>query len=212
EGAIFVTESVSDLVHVDLLEDKGATFTAHRHRKDKEFLASTDAWARPVNLYVGPDGALYVIDYYRRIIEHPEWMSDEAIAAGGLSDGVNMGRIYRVSPADAPGADWPSGSKLGTASVAESVATLASKNSWWRLHAQRLLVDRKDTSAVPLLESLLGQDSSRYGRLHALWTLEGLGALKPQHVIRGLHDPEGAIRENAIRLAENELREETGDD
>src|SRR5690606_41079291 len=104
-------------------------------------------------MYIGPDGALYVLDYYRRIIEHPEWMSDEAIAAGGLSDGIDMGRIYRVSPVDAPGAGWTRGLKLGTASVAELVATLATKNSWWRLHAQRLLVDRKDASAVPLLEN-----------------------------------------------------------
>ncbi|MEX0882040.1 MAG: PVC-type heme-binding CxxCH protein, partial [Cyclobacteriaceae bacterium] len=84
--AVFVAESVSNLVHVDILEEKGASFVAKRHRDNKEFLASKDSWSRPVNMYVGPDGGLYVLDYYRRIIEHPEWMSDEAVEEGGLYD------------------------------------------------------------------------------------------------------------------------------
>jgi putative membrane-bound dehydrogenase-like protein len=108
-NVVFVAESVSNLVHVDILEDSGATFVARRHRANKEFLASKDSWCRPVNMYVGPDGALYVLDYYRRIIEHPEWMSDEAVAAGGLYDGHDKGRIYRITPEGTENPAWTTG-------------------------------------------------------------------------------------------------------
>ena len=77
EGAAFVAEPVHNLVHRDVVAPKGSTFVASRGRRDMEFLASTDSWFRPVNLYVGPDAALYVIDYYRPYIEHPEWGSSD---------------------------------------------------------------------------------------------------------------------------------------
>jgi putative membrane-bound dehydrogenase-like protein len=91
---VFVAEPVSNLVHVDQLKDKGASFTASRLQPYKEFLASTDARFRPVNMYIGPDGALYVVDYYRLIIEHPEWMSEEVVNSGKLYDDSNKGRIH----------------------------------------------------------------------------------------------------------------------
>ncbi|GAB3278856.1 c-type cytochrome [Larkinella harenae] len=201
-NAVFVTESVSNLVHVDLLKDKGASFVASRHHNNKEFLASTDSWFRPVNMYVGPDGALYVLDYYRQIIEHPEWMSDEAIQAGGLYNGKDKGRIYRISPKGAKRADWTTGLKLGDASRAELVEKLTHANQWWRLHAQRLLVDRNDVKSVPSLEALAQHPTLPLGRLHALWTLEGMGQLKPTLIERALRDSVAGVRQNAIKLAE----------
>ena len=98
DAACFVAEPVSNLVHVDRLQDSGATFVASRIQPNKEFLASTDAWFRPVNMYTGPDGALYVVDYYRQIIEHPEWMGEEVIKSGELYNGHDKGRIYRITP------------------------------------------------------------------------------------------------------------------
>ncbi len=74
-GVSFVNEPVHNLVHRDVLRDSGSTFVASRARDGVEFLASTDPWFRPVNLTVGPDGALYLLDYYREVIEHPEWTS-----------------------------------------------------------------------------------------------------------------------------------------
>ena len=101
EGAAFVAEPVHNLVHRDVVAPKGSTFVASRGRRDMEFLASTDSWFRPVNLYVGPDAALYVIDYYRPYIEHPEWgSSDLQKNPGVLSTGKDRGRIYRVVAAD----------------------------------------------------------------------------------------------------------------
>ena len=94
----FIAEPVSNIVHADHITEKGATFTASRVYQKKEFLASTDGWFRPVQFYIGPDGALYVIDYYRQIIEHPEWMSEDVNKSGALYNGSDKGRIYRVTP------------------------------------------------------------------------------------------------------------------
>ncbi len=206
KNVTFICESVSNLVHVDKQRDSGATFVSSRvGRPQKEFLASRDAWFRPVNTYVGPDGALYVVDYYRQIIEHPEWMSEEAVKAGGLYNGKDMGRIYRITPTDAKPADWIKGLKLGDATSAELVQKLSDPNIWWRLNAQRLLMDRQDKSVVPALIELTKNTASAEGRLHALWSLEGLDELKPEIVKQALKDPVAGIRENAIRLAEIHL-------
>ena len=205
KNVTFIAEPVYNLVHVDLLKDSGASFTASRILEHKEFLSSTDAWARPVNFYVGPDGALYVLDYYRKVIESPEWMSDEAIAAGGLYDGSDKGRIYRITPTDAKSAEWTKGLKLGDASDDELIEQLANKNNWWRLNAQRLLVDRSDKKSIQGLIRMANNTSSELGRLHALWTLEGMGALDPSVIVEALKDPVSGIRENAIRLAELHL-------
>ncbi len=201
----FVTESVSNLVHVDRLRDTGASFTASRILERKDFLTSTDSWFRPVNMYVGPDGALYVVDYYRQIIEHPEWMGDEVIESGELYNGTDKGRIYRISRKDAGPADWTRNLKLGDATAAELVEKLASSNSWWRMNAQRLLVDRGGQEALPALEEMAVRAGSPFGRLHALWTLDGLSALRPGLIIQALKDSVAGVRENAIRMAEHHL-------
>lgn len=207
----FVSESVSNLVHVDKIKDSGAVFvSSHVGRPRKEFLASTDFWFRPVNNYIGPDGALYVVDYYRQIIEHPEWMSDEAIAAGGLYNGKDMGRIYRITPKDAKGPEWTKGLKLGDASGSELVKSLASPNIWWRTNAQRLLVDRADKSVVPDLINMVNSSPVGEGRLHALWTLEGLAALQTAQIEKALKDSVAGVRENAIKLAEIHMQSDTG--
>jgi putative membrane-bound dehydrogenase-like protein len=200
----FIAEPVSNLMHVDVLTDSGASFRASRILQNKEFLSSTDAWSRPVNMYVGPDGALYVLDYYRRVIESPEWMSEEAIKRGGLYDGLGKGRIFKITPTNARPADWIKGLKLGDASNEELVKTLANSNYWWRLNAQRLLVDRGSREAVPKLIEMTGNNSAM-GRLHSLWTLEGLGELKLQQILLALKDSVAGIRENAIKLAELHL-------
>jgi putative membrane-bound dehydrogenase-like protein len=201
----FVAESVSNLVHVDVLSPKGATFTASRQHTDREFFASKDSWSRPVNMYVGPDGALYILDYYRRIIEHPEWMSDDAVAEGGLYDGHDMGRIWRITPTDAAKASWTRGVSLGDASGKELVDHLKNRNSWWRQHAQRLLVDRNDLTVVEDLIALAKDTENSLGSLHALWTLQGMGQLTVESIVSALKAKESGLRENGIRLAELNL-------
>ena len=201
-GSLFVAEPVHNLAHQDLISDAGATDVAKRAHPDVEFLASTDAWFRPVNFYAGPDGALYVMDFYRMVIEHPEWMSTEAQNSQDLTKGIDRGRIYRIVPDGNPA---PKPIKLGSASSAELVRELANPIIWWRRTAQRLLVDRKAVDAVSYLVRMVHQSPSPVGRLHALWTLEGLGKLQPAEIEVGLADREPGVRENAIILAELRL-------
>jgi putative membrane-bound dehydrogenase-like protein len=201
-GSLSVAEPVHNLAHQDLVTGASATFIAKRAHADVEFLASTDAWFRPVNFYVGPDGALYVMDFYRLVIEHPEWMSTEAQKSQDLTKGIDRGRIYRIVPDGAPA---PKPTKLGSASNIELVRELENPIVWWRRTAQRLLVDRKADDVAPNLVRLVHESQSAVGRLHALWTLDGLGKLGAPEIEAGLADPEPGVRENAIILAESRL-------
>ena len=104
----FVAEPVHNLVHRDVIEPDGGGFRARRGSEGREFLASTDAWFRPVSFYVGPDGALYVIDYYRKRIEHPEWTATEFQKnPAEFALGADRGRIYRIVP-DGPAVPYRS--------------------------------------------------------------------------------------------------------
>ena len=143
-------------MHRDVLTPKGATFAASRARADMEFLASQDSWFRPVNFYIGPDGALYVIDYYRPYIEHPEWASSDLQKSPEvLSTGKDRGRIYRVVATTGPAATRTTmRPKLGSATDAQLVEALGSSNIWWRRTAQRLLVHGKRRDAAPALVAL----------------------------------------------------------
>jgi putative membrane-bound dehydrogenase-like protein len=201
----FECEPVSNLIHVDRLKDNGATFTASRILDHKEFLASTDPWFRPVNLYSGPDGALYVVDYYREIIEHPEWMSAAAAKSDKLYNGHDLGRIYRISATEAAPASWTTHLDMRKSPDEELIEKLADPNVWWRLNAQRLLIDRKHTQAAPVLTQMFHHSKSPLGRLHAIWTLEGMHQLTPVLIEEALHDSSAGVRENAIKLAELHL-------
>ncbi len=200
-------EPAQNLVHRDVLVPSGVTYIAKRAHEGVEFLASTDPWFRPVNLYVGPEGAIYLLDYYRLVIEHPEWMATQTHHSPDLYKGADRGRIYRIAPeASLP---LPGNVHLGQLSDRELAAQLSSPNIWTRRTAQRLLVDRQSPQAVePLMQLLESGQSSPTARLHALWTLEGLHKLDPKLIMKALADPEPGVRENAIVLAESHLGSE----
>jgi putative membrane-bound dehydrogenase-like protein len=205
DQATFVAESVHNLVHADIVEPDGAVFRARRLNEDSEFLASRDSWFRPVQFYIGPDGALYVIDYYRRIIEHPQWMDDDIVAGQDLYESTQRGRIYRVVPEDMDSPGWVNNVNLGDMQAAELADHLESKNIWWRRNAQRLLVDRNDAEVLPVLIDLFNHSEEETARLHALWTLKGLGLLESDLIIKALRDESAGVRENAVKLAEQRL-------
>jgi putative membrane-bound dehydrogenase-like protein len=198
---VFVCDPANNLVHRDILIPHGATFVAQRAETDREFLASIDTWFRPVNLTIGPDGALYVVDFYREVIETPLSLPDD-IKKGLNLESRRRGRIWRIVPDKAKPGPRPA---LRKARSEELVQQLANPNSWWRLTAQRLLVERQDRSVVPALEKLARESKSAYGRAHGLWTLDGLGALPDELVIHALGDPLPEVREQALRLAEKPL-------
>ncbi|MFQ5929496.1 MAG: PVC-type heme-binding CxxCH protein [Acidobacteriota bacterium] len=211
-GAFFVCDPVHNVVHCDLLFPDGISFVAKRAQKEAEFVASTDSWFHPVFTTVGPDGALYVVDFYRKLVEHPEFIphADEQgfyVYQGVLSqadflEGHELGRIYRiVHTSRKPG----SKSQLHQAATSELVEQLSNSNMWWRITAQRLLVDRQDPSAIPALEDVARHAPSAEAYIHALWTLEGLGGLGSDLVARALENKNPKVREQAIRLAEKHL-------
>ncbi len=198
---VFVCDPANNLVHQDILVAHGATFIAKRAEADREFLASTDTWFRPVNLTIGPDGALYVVDFYREVIETPLSLPDD-IKKGLNLESRGRGRIWRILPKEAKRGPRPT---LGKASSNELVQHLAHPNSWWRLTAQRLLVERQDHAVIPELEKLARESRSEIGRAHALWTLDGLAALPDQLIIQAFSDSSPGVREQALRLAEKRI-------
>jgi putative membrane-bound dehydrogenase-like protein len=199
----FVCNSAGNLIHRRLLAQHGGTFVAMRADQDVDFVASTDNWFRPVNLLNAPDGTLHVIDMCREVVEHPWSLPDDIRTHLNLSNGRDRGRIYRLAP---PGFRRPAPPRLGSASVRELVATLENPNSWWRETAQRLLYQRQEKSAVPLLHQLARESRSPVARLHALGTLDGLGALEAADVAAALDAPVPGLREHALRLAEPRLK------
>jgi putative membrane-bound dehydrogenase-like protein len=200
DASTFVCDPVHNVVHRDVLAADGPTYTARRGHDGSEFLASTDSWFRPVFTTVGPDGALYVVDYHRQVVEHPEFAPEEIVDSIPYVPEAACGRIYRVVHESAQPARKPD---LTAAAAQELVAELSNPNLWWRITAQRLLVDRQDQSVAPALVELARDQNADFGRLHALWTLQGLGALDAALLQDALGDKIPAIREQALRLAED---------
>ncbi len=150
---IFISEPVHNLVHREIMRPDGLSFTSQRAagEEQSEFLSSTDNWFRPTQLKTGPDGALYVADMYRLVIEHPQWIPIEWQKKLDLRAGHDKGRLWRVAPVGTKLRAVPRLDKLTTA---ELVAALDSSNGWQRDLAQQLLIDRADPAAVPLLRRM----------------------------------------------------------
>jgi putative membrane-bound dehydrogenase-like protein len=197
----FVGDAGGNLVHLKILIPDGVGLKAQRPADEEkgEFLASSDTWFRPVQFANGPDAALYVIDMYREIIEHPWSLPDNIKKFLDLNSGNNRGRIYRIVP---DGFKRPKQPRLGKASTAELVSTLESHNGWHRDTASRLLYERQDKSAVPLLARLLTESKFPLARMHALHSLDGLGELKETDILAALDDVDEVVREHAIKLSE----------
>jgi putative membrane-bound dehydrogenase-like protein len=202
-GNSFTCEPAGNLVHHDILVESNVTFSAQRAYDDLEFLASPDNWCRPVNLANGPDGALYVCDMYRKTIEHPAYLPKETVAITDWKSGRDMGRIYRVVAADYK--TKTNKFDLTTASTKELCDLLENPNYWWRMTAQRLLLERQDKSAVAPLDRMYRTSKSSETRAHALWGLEGLGSLRDATIVLALSDSDHNVREQALLLAEPRL-------
>ena len=198
-GSIFIAESAQNLVQRQVLEPDGVTFRSQPARRGAEFLASADTWFRPVFITGGPDGALYVVDMYRKDIDHPAYVPEASRPLFDFAAGRTRGRIYRLAAKDRPPGRLAI--DLAGASAESLIARLAHPNAWWRDTAQRLLVERGDRSAAAPLRAL-ADSGPELARLHALWTMDALGLLEEEDVVRAMRDPVAPIRENALRIAE----------
>jgi putative membrane-bound dehydrogenase-like protein len=205
-NSAFVSEPVHNLVHRETIAAQGVTFTSHRAADEQtsEFLASSDNWFRPTMTRTGPDGALWVADMYRAVIEHPEWIPKDWQKRLDLRAGSDMGRIYRVYPVDRQPRAIPRLDKLDLAGL---VAALDSPNGWQRDMVQMMLVWKADKAAVPHLEKLVTECKNPQARLHALCTLDGLGALRPALLEKALADPHPGVRRHAVRLCEGRFND-----
>lgn len=209
-GNYFVCEAVSNLVHRDRLAGPGPVYTASRADAKKEFLASEDNWCSPVYLDAGPDGALYVVDMYRQIIEHagPDGGRDvpnvplEILNKYGLRAGSTMGRIYRVAPAGMAKTTRPRLSKADSKGLAEA---LGSADAWWRTTAQRLILEDPANADVATIRNVALASPHAPARVQALWTLEALGKLDGDAILTALKQPVAGVRENALRMAEGKF-------
>lgn len=199
-GQLFCCDPANNLIHRDVLVPKGATYSAQRADQDCEFLASTDNWFRPVHVTVGPDGAIYVADFYREVIETPLSLPEDMKKVLPLKT-QDRGRIWRIRPEGKYQAARPA---LGKADSLELVSKLAERNVWWRITAQRLLVERQDEDEMLFRDLASTVERNQYApaRVHALWTLHELAALPRATLLRCLKDPEPTVRSQALRVAE----------
>jgi mono/diheme cytochrome c family protein/glucose/arabinose dehydrogenase len=209
-GNAFITDSPTNLVHrLIVADDKTGRLTAKNGYPRGEFLASSDERFRPVNLFSAPDGTMYVVDMYRGVVQAGGIWSEYLttyIRKNELLMPVGYGRIWRVVYGTGATARGPRPA-LSKVTPQQLVATLSHPNGWWRDTAQRLLVERRDTSVTPALEALAASAPDWRTKLHALWTLAGTGALTPAIVEKALADRAGEVRAAAVRLSEPWLKE-----
>jgi putative membrane-bound dehydrogenase-like protein len=198
-GSAFVCEPTVHIVHEDIVTRlESPTYEATR-RDDAEFIAGTDLWFRPVHTRVGPDGAMYLLDFYNQAISHNDI---RGVAHGKGNAAIRPdrdhqhGRIWRIQHKQARHNEVPN---LASASSQELAGALQHPNAWVRETAQRLLAERNDPAIAPTLSSLL-TNRVTFVRLHALWTLHQLGALSETNLLTTLKDGHPAIQNNALRV------------
>lgn len=189
EKVMFICEPANNLVHREVLSYEGASIVSKRHPGDveSEFIASEDNWFRPSMARTGPDGALYVVDMYRLVLEHPEWIPAEIAKGIDLRAGEERGRVYRISKTGPP--------KGGT-TIHAPIEAMASENGWVRDTAQRLLIERNEVAAIPELKKLLG--AAPAVRVQAAFTLMQLGGMTSEEAFALIQPMRPLVRASAL--------------
>jgi mono/diheme cytochrome c family protein len=186
------------------VKNEGLTQVRNVHPRS-EFIRSLDPLFRPVDVETAPDGTLFIADMYRGIIEGGPWAREgtylrQKIAQYELEKVHGYGRVWRLAHESTP--RDRTRPRMLDETPAQLVAHLSHPNGWWRDTAQQLLVLRQDTSVVAALQKLVRTSPNALARIHALWTLEGLGALQASLVRELLEDHDPQIRVQAIRASE----------
>ena len=204
-GNAFIPEPSSNLVKRVIITEKDGLLTGTNAYEEKEFLTSTDERFRPVMTATGPDGALYIVDLYRGMLQHPGFLTHYLIAnikARKLETPINQGRIWRIVRDDQAA---PKTTKI-PAAVVDRVKLLTHPNGWVRDSAQRLLVESADVAAAAPLRTLLADaQAPATARLQALWSLDGLASARAEDVRLALKDTDAQVRAAAIRIAPAEM-------
>jgi mono/diheme cytochrome c family protein len=205
-GDLFFGEPVGRIVRrAKVVVSEGLTQLRNAYPKS-EFVRSTDPLFRPVNVHNAPDGSLIVVDMYTGIIQDAQFVGPESylrrkVQQYQLDKVHNLGRIWRITHSGTqPDRRQP---RMYSESAAQLVTHLGHPNGWWRDTAQKLLVLRQDRSVAPVLGQMARSDANRLARIHALWTLEGFGALDAPLVRELMKSPDPSIRIQAIRASES---------
>jgi len=204
-GGSVIPEAAGNLVRLNNTHTDGVDLEAENAFGEREWVASTDERFRPVCSRTGPDGAVYICDLYRGIIEHVIYMMpylQHQILSRGLDKPAGLGRIYRIVHEDRPLGSQP---RMSDESSPALVNHLSHANGWWRDTAQRLLVERKAVDAVGELRELAREGEKPLGRIHAMWVLEGIGQLDWETVAANFEHKDAMVRAMAIRLSERFL-------
>jgi putative membrane-bound dehydrogenase-like protein len=209
-GQYFVCEPAGNFIHRALIEMDGAALTIRRAPGEErsEFAATTDAWSHPMNLTHGPDGCIWVTDYYREIIEDYSAIPRHLQQQYGVYAGHDRGRIYRITHRDASPPPTADMAALDTKSLARECA---SPLLWRRQTAQRLLVERSARPADSTLrESLAAANMASDAIITTLHTLDQLGTLTPADLRPFLGHSEPAVRIHVLQLADHWFAKEEG--
>lgn len=210
----FVCEPTGHLVGTFLLSQEGTNFTS---TSPANLVGSDDEWAAPIMAEVGPDGNVWILDWYNYIVQHNPTPSGFKTGQGNAYESElrdkKHGRVLRLIWNQRPvGADHSATRNLEGASTGELVKSLEDTNFFWRKQAQRLLVEQQKQDAVPALLARLGEQHVDAigldpGAIHSAWTLKGLGqleSLKRPDVVKavtaGLEHPSAAVRRNVIQV------------
>ena len=207
-GNAFAGESLSNLVIRRQLDASGVLARSHRANPRQDFLASSDSWFHPVFLATGPDGALYLADFYRPLVEHPIYVaSPEARDGVDWRQGAEHGRIWRVTRR---GTDPARRVSVPPAMLKpeELVSRLDHAVGWQRDTARRLIVEQRRVDLVPAVRRVLSAAATAAGRLQALWTLEGLGELQSTDLEQALADESDMVCVQGIALSESHVAED----
>ena len=204
DNTVWIADVVLNLIHIDKIVDNGSLSKASRIVENSDFLSSRDRSFRPVNLTVGPDGAMYIVDMQREVIKHPEWIPDEIEKTLDLNKGQDLGRIYKVTQSSMKTVDFDANFFEAEES---QIYALAHSNQWVRLTAHRLLNERKLTYAdlSNLKSSVINGENMEC--LHALWILASKERLSMQDLLFAMAHTDSGIRENALIIAEKYISE-----
>ncbi len=181
QNNVFVCAPEANLIKRNILADQPFSLTGSQAWVGQEFIASSDQGFRPVNLKNGPDGAMYIVDMHRGIIQHKTYMTSylrDQYMSRGLDSLVGMGRVLRVTTQQD---EWTS-TDLSVVPLPQLIDSLSSKNIWIRDRAQQMIIYSGDQSLTEPLADLLNDTSSEIPRIHALYCLEGLQTLSKQHI------------------------------
>ncbi len=199
-GNAFVCDCVLNVVHRDVLQWEDGLPVAIRapEEQKREFFAASDPWVRPVYVTVGPDGALYVCDMYRAVIEHPEWIPDSIEQKLDLQAGADRGRIYRI----APRGSRPESVRIRSDDVAQLASLITARSPWQQDTAYRLLVERADVwpQAIRVLRRAFDRTDDAVVRLRLAAVLVRLGDVPAEELVQLLGAAEPRVRAATLRL------------